>query len=181
MPSWRLFYFCLRYLCCTSFTLCILCLCFEANNVKSVKTWLTTALSVYQDTWIKTIWEVWEILLYLCKLHQSILFILTRDHRLYRSFLPLVARFGVFFFTLRHVGDAGPIIKLPCKQTHEILYQSDNVLYVSLYVTLPLSLFLGHIVVAEVWCKNITMPILALKHAAVCITQQTLKPEGNKK
>lgn len=52
---------------------------------------------------------------------------------------------------LRHVGDASPIIKLPCKQTNEILYQSDHVPSLSLPVAL--SLFLGHALVAEAWCN----------------------------
>ncbi len=76
---------------------------------------------------------------------------------------------------LRHVGDAGPIIKLSCKQTNEILYQSDHVLplSLSLILSLFLSLFQGHILVAEAWCNLVA-------HATVCITQQTRILEGNK-
>lgn len=71
---------------------------------------------------------------------------------------------------LAHVSD--PIIKKPYKQTHDILYQSDPLH--SLSCLFSLSLFLGDILVAEAWCGNKTIAILAL-------TQQRLIPEGNSK
>lgn len=59
---------------------------------------------------------------------------------------------------LAHVGD--PIIKKPYKVTHDIVYQSDPLH--SLSCLFSLSLFLGDILVAEAWCGNKTIAILAL-------------------